>query len=228
MDIYMNMLINARKGLLIICFGGLFGISHGQGTADWKLDRMPAGLETELALSALPTHLRGGATVYLLDPDKGYYVAQRGSNGFVCFIDRTDWEWGEFRKDIYAPMAYDPEGARTIVPVFKDVAAMRASGKYTGKPGDGSVMTMSMPHYMFYAPYVTGADMGIDNSSPTGPWWINSGDAVLGKGKGPHGFVVMAASEAATAKILANGKDLLKRLADYSPYFRLPAGDMHH
>ncbi|HVW59670.1 MAG TPA: hypothetical protein VHC48_06540, partial [Puia sp.] len=52
----------------------------------------PAGLETELALSALPPHLRAAATVYLLDPAKGYYIAQHGSNGFVCFIDRTDWE----------------------------------------------------------------------------------------------------------------------------------------
>lgn len=35
---------------------------------------------------------------------------------------------------------------------------------------------------MFYAPYVTGAEMGIDNDSPRGPWWINPGDAVMGKG----------------------------------------------
>lgn len=226
---------------------------------------MPADLETDLALSALPPHLRSGASVYLLDPDKGYYAVRKGTNGFVCFIDRTDWEWGKYRKDVFAPMAYDPEGARTIFPVFRDVAAMRAAGKltalqvrdtvisryhrgiykapareglsymlapimrvYTGKPGDESVMTMSMPHYMFYASYVTGEDMGIDNDSPTGPWWINSGDAVMGKGKGPVGFVVMAARDAETAKIRDNGKDLLKRLAAYSPYFKLDAMAMKH
>lgn len=238
--------------------------SQAQRVAGSALDKMPADLETELALSALPSRLRSGATVYLLDPDRGYYAVRKGTNGFVCFIDRTDWEWGEFRKDIYAPMAYDPEGARTIWPVFRDVAAMRAAGRftglqirdtvigryhrglykapgraglsymlapimrvYTGRPGDESVMTMSMPHFMFYASYVTGAEMGIDNDSPRGPWWINSGDAVMGKGKGPVGFVVMAAGETETARIVKDGHGLLTRLAAYSPYFKLDDKAMH-
>jgi hypothetical protein len=47
---------------------------------------MPAALETDFALSALPTQLRDGATVYLLDPAKGYYMARKGSNGFICFV----------------------------------------------------------------------------------------------------------------------------------------------
>jgi hypothetical protein len=232
--------------------------SRAQHGADWKLDKMPADLETELALSSLPPHLRSGATVYLLDPEKGYYAVHQGTNGFVCFIDRTDWEWGKYRKDVFAPMSYDPEGARTIFPVFRDVAAMRASGKltalqvrdtvisryhrgiykapareglsymlapimrvYTTKPGDETVMTMSMPHYMFYASYVTGAEMGINNDSPRGPWWINAGDAVMGNGKGPVGFVVMAAGDAETAKIAKDGRGLLARLAAYSPYFKV-------
>lgn len=249
----------------IAVFACLFGMmvpgaGRAQQAADWKLDKMPADLETELALTALPPHLRSGATVYLLDPDKGYYAARRGTNGFVCFIDRTDWEWGKFRKDVFAPMSYDSEGARTIFPVFRDVAAMRASGKltalqvrdtvisryhrgvykapakgglsymlapvmrvYTGKPGDETVMTMSMPHYMVYAPYVTGAEMGINNDSPRGPWWVNSGDAVMGKGKGPVGFVIMAAGETETAKIIKDGHTLLTRLAAYSPYFKIDA-----
>lgn len=227
------------------------------GIAQNDLQKMPTDLETAFALSALPPHLRAASTVYLLDPDRGYYIARQGTSGFVCFVDRTDWEWGEFRKDICAAMGYDPEGARTIFPVYRDVAAMRASGKftptqvkdtmisryrrgiykaprkegisymlapvmrvYTGKPGDESVMTMRMPHYMFYAPYVTAPEMGIDNNSPKGPWLVNSGDAVFGAGKGPVGFIIVAAGDAATAKILEDGKDLLKQLADYSPYFR--------
>src|SRR5215471_3321053 len=102
-----------------------------QKPSDWQLDKMPAELESELALSALPAHLRSEATVYLLDPAKGYYVSHQGTNGFICFISRTDWEWGEFRKDLAAPMAYDPEGPRRILPVYNEVAAMRASGKFT-------------------------------------------------------------------------------------------------
>ena len=36
-----------------------------QGTSDWHLEKMPVDLETDYALSALPPHLRDGATVYL-------------------------------------------------------------------------------------------------------------------------------------------------------------------
>jgi hypothetical protein len=236
-----------------------------QNAPAWQLDKMPVKLETDLALSALPSHLRAAATVYLLDPAKGYYVAHQGSNGFICFVSRTDWEWVEFRKDVFAPMAYDAEGARTIFPYYRDPAAMRASGKftpqqvrdtivtrihkgiyraparagisymlapvmrvYTGKPGDKTVMTMSMPHYMLYAPYITPSDVGFDPNSPKGPWLINSGNTVLGDRKGPEGYVIMPADEVTTAKIIADGKDLLQRLAAYSPYFRMTTGDMHH
>ncbi|HEV8504095.1 MAG TPA: hypothetical protein VGQ53_01805 [Chitinophagaceae bacterium] len=107
------------------------GPSFGQTTGDWKLEKMPADLETDFALSALPPRLRDAATVYSLDPDKGYYISRQGTNGFVCFIARTEWEWAEFRQDVATPISYDAEGARTIMPVYLDVAAMRASGKYS-------------------------------------------------------------------------------------------------
>lgn len=254
---------------LFICISAcwfLFSVpGKAQRPVGWELDKMPADLETELALRALPPHLRGGATVYLLDPAKGYYVARKGTNGFVCFIDRTDWEWGEFRKDVYAPISYDAEGARTIFHSYLDVAAMRATGKftamqirdsviarihrgtypaparagvsymvapimrvYTGNPGDNTVMTMSMPHCMFYAPYVTGSDLGITNDFPNGPALVNPGGTLLGAKKGPFGYVIMPLNNEATAKIRADGKDLLKRLAAYSPYFKLDGGEMHH
>lgn len=230
-----------------------------------QLDKMPADLETQLALSALPQHLRAGATVYLLDPAKGLYLAHQGSNGFVCFVSRTEWEWGEFRKDLYAPMGFDPEGARTNFRPYLDVAAMRASGKftpaqikdtvmsrirkgtykapsrtgicymlapimrvYTGMPGDEHVMTMSMPHFMFYAPNVTAADIGADQNSATGPWVVNPGNTVLGNHKGPWGYIIVPAREEDASKIRQSGKDLLRRLAAYSPYFKLDSDGMNH
>ena len=250
--------------LILTCSLFLPYRTWAQNAADWKLDKMPANLETEFALSALPPQLRSAATVYLLDPEKGYYVARKGENGFICLIARTNWEWAEFRKDVFVPIAFDAQGAETIFPMYSDAAAMRASGKftplqikdsvvnriskgiykapakggisymlapvmrvYTGKPGDNNVMTMNMPHYMFYAPYVTGTDVGFDANSPKGPWLVNSGNAVLGEGKGPEGYFIMPADEGTTAKILADGKDLLKQLATYSPYFKAEAG-MHH
>jgi hypothetical protein len=230
-----------------------------------SLDKMPADLETELALSSLPNHLRQGATVYLLDPAKGYYIGKQGSNGFVCLVGRTDWEWADFRKDIFTPIGFNAEGGKTMGIVYRDVAAMRATGKfsarqvrdtviarfrsrryvapahegisfmlapimriYTGNPGDNTVKTMSMPHYMFYAPYVSESEIGIDNKSPNGPWLANAGNTVMGAGNGPHGFIVMPAGEAQTATIRNEGKALLQRLAVYSPYLKLEAMPMHH
>ena len=241
----------------LVCISSLFWPQQGWCQGGWQLDKMPPNLETELALSALPPHLRAAATVYLLDPAKGYYIARSGSNGFICFIARTNWEWGEFRKDIFAPIAFDAEGARKLFPLYRDPAAMRASGKftplqikdtmmsriqtkiyraparagisymlapvmrvYTGKPGDKNVMTMNMPHYMFYAPYITDADVGTVPNSPKGPWLLNST-------YGPEGYLIMPADEAVTAKIIADGKDLLKRLADYNAYFKVDP-PMHH
>lgn len=43
------------------------------------LEAMPKDLEVRLALSALPPYLRSDATVYVLDPAKGYTAEQRGS-----------------------------------------------------------------------------------------------------------------------------------------------------
>jgi hypothetical protein len=239
-------------------------LCQAQTSSGWQLDKMPADLETRLALSALPTNLRAGATVYLLDPAKGLYMAQKGSNGFVCFVSRTEWEWGEFRKDIFAPMGFDPEGARTTFVGYRDVAAMRASGKYspqqikdsaisrirrgiykaparsgvcymlapimrvyTGMPGNENVMTMSMPHYMFYAQNIKDADIGTDPNSESGPWLVNPGNFVLGQGKGPYGYIIVPAREELATKIAQANKDLLQQLAVWSPYFKLHAGMNH-
>ena len=105
--------------------------SFSQQNKDWLLEKMPPNLEMQYALSALPPHLRDGATVYLLDPAKGYYMARKGTNGFSAYVNRTEWERAEFVQDTYAALGFDAEGAKTLLPIFMDVAAMRASGKYT-------------------------------------------------------------------------------------------------
>ncbi len=121
----------SRKGLLALITLFIAVQSFAQKPGDWHLEKMPVSLETDFALSALPPQLRHNATVYLLDPKKGYYIAHKGSNGFLCFVSRTEWEWGEFRQDIVTAISYDAEGARTFFPVSLDVAAMRATGKFT-------------------------------------------------------------------------------------------------
>jgi hypothetical protein len=102
-------------------------------SGDWQLEKMPADLETDYALSALPPHLRAQATVYLLDPTKGYYMARKGTNGFSAFVNRTEFERERFDPDEYAPISYDSTGSKVYLTPFFDVAAMRATGKYTPK-----------------------------------------------------------------------------------------------
>jgi hypothetical protein len=102
-----------------------------QKTDGWLLDKMPADLETEYALSALPLHLREGATVYLLDPEKGYYLARKGTNGFSAIINRTQFDWIDFVPDMYEAISYDSAGSEVYLKPFFDVASMRATGKYT-------------------------------------------------------------------------------------------------
>jgi hypothetical protein len=253
---------------LVLISGSFLPVrSLAQTASDPKLNKMPVDLETAFALSALPPNLRAAATVYLNDPSKGLYVTRQGTNGFVCFISRSEWEWGKFRNDFYAPMGFDPEGARIIFPIYKAVAAMRASGKFTyeqirdsivsgirkgvykaparsglcymlapimrvygGTPDSYSMVTVSMPHYMFYAPYAAASDMGLDPNSPGGPWVVNPGSAILGEHKGPYGLIIVPARQEDADKIRESGKDLLQRLADYSPDLKLDAagGAAHH
>src|SRR5262249_13533382 len=95
---------------------------------DTTIEKMPAKLETEFALSALPVGMREQATVYLLDPKKGYQLSRRGTSGVTCLVERTAWEQADFRNDIYVPLCYDAEGSRTYLKVIIDAAALRAQG----------------------------------------------------------------------------------------------------
>ena len=54
-----------------------------------RIELLPRDLEIQLALSALPPHLRDNATVYVLNPEKGFEVARKGTNGFHAFVART-------------------------------------------------------------------------------------------------------------------------------------------
>jgi len=54
-----------------------------------KIEPLPRDLEIQLALSALPPHLRDNATVYVLSPDMGFEIARKGTNGFHALVART-------------------------------------------------------------------------------------------------------------------------------------------
>src|SRR5215831_11971337 len=112
----------------------LFAATNGAARADAAaLDRLPHDLEVRLALSALPPHLRADATIFVLDPARGYALERQGSNGFTCFVERTDYVRAQFRDDLLVPICFDPEGTRTIEPVSFDVARLRAEGRFSAE-----------------------------------------------------------------------------------------------
>ena len=263
----MTTIVSKFKKIALFFFAILFLCirSAAQKTSDTQLEKWPVDLETDFALSSLPKHLQSGATVYLLDPQKGYYVGRQGSNGFICFVSRTEWEWEEFRNDLATPISYDAEGASKIFPVYMDVANMRASARFTPTqikdsiierikkgiykapartgmsymlapvmrvypttPDNKVAVTISMPHYMFYAPYVTFSDVGIKPDATEGPMMVNPGEWVLGERKGPYGYIIVPANETEKIKIVNDNKDLLKRLADYKSYFKITHNPEYH
>src|SRR5262249_34045207 len=97
------------------------------------LEKMPPDLETQLALSALPPHLRAVATVDLLDPTQGSFVSRKGTNAFSCLVTRTYWFKADFRDDIYDPGCFDTVGVQNNLKVWMDTAALRASERAPGE-----------------------------------------------------------------------------------------------
>jgi hypothetical protein len=93
----------------------------------------------QLALSALPPHLRDSATVYVLNPAKGFEVARKGTNDFHAFVARTgddtfrgSWPLTEYRSDILYPIAFDKAGTKAQMRVFFDAAVLQAKGTPPG------------------------------------------------------------------------------------------------
>jgi len=100
-----------------------------------RIEPLPRDLEIQLALSALPSRLRDNATVYVLNPARGFEVARKGTNGFHAFVARTgddtfkgSWPLTEYRSDILYPISFDQAGSKAQMRVFFDAAEMQARG----------------------------------------------------------------------------------------------------
>lgn len=121
---------------LIVLMIGLVGLpaSPSQST-EARIEPLPRDLEIELAGSALPPHLREHATVYVLNPFKGFEVARIGTNGFHAIVARTgddtfrgSWPLSAYRDDILYPIAFDQAGTKAQMRIFLDAAEMQAIG----------------------------------------------------------------------------------------------------
>ncbi len=124
-----------RSTMVALLLATAAGAQQQQGVGRNGIEPLPRDLEIQLALSALPPHLRDSATVYVLNPAKGFEVARKGTNGFHAFVARTgddsfrgSWPLTRYRDDILYPIAFDAAGVKAQMRVFFDAAAMQAKG----------------------------------------------------------------------------------------------------
>jgi hypothetical protein len=122
------MRVNLVLAVLAFFLIGIGKLAPASEATEAIIEQMPAELETRFALSALPPALRDRATVYLLDPKKGYQLSREGTSGLTCLVERTVWEWVDFRSDIYIPLCYDAAGTKAHLKVMMDAATLRAGG----------------------------------------------------------------------------------------------------
>jgi len=80
-------------------------------------------------------------------------------------------------------------------------------------PNATEVTTMSLPHYMFYAPNLKDADIG---GKPGSQYPF-----ILPQGPGPHDVIILPVGETEKATIVSQSKDLLDELCSYRKYLCL-------
>jgi hypothetical protein len=216
---------------------------------------LPRALEVKLALSALPPHLRPGATIFVLDPARGYVIERQGGNGFTCFVERTDYVRAQYRDDLLVPICFDPEGTRTIEPVSFDVARVRAEGKLTAQElkelivqrfKDGVYHSPSRPGISYMIAPVMRLYLGPDSkdiATMNMPHYMfyapNLTNADFGGGAtfgsypylanpGPHAYMILHVGDAERAEINRESQDLIMELCAYRPYYCLDAQSLAH
>jgi hypothetical protein len=156
---------------------------------------VPRDQQISLALSAGPEGVRDKATVYVLGP-KGYEKAREGTNGVSCLVGRHlvkptettvepmcyDAEGsqtlllaelhraellakGTSEADIKTDIANGYKDGRFKAPSKPGVLYMLSGDNRLGPTPDHG--TAHIPgHFMFYAPYMTGKELGYDSAAP--------------------------------------------------------------
>ncbi len=80
---------------------------------------MDPAAEIAMARSAAPPAISDKATVLVLTP-RGYEIAVRGDNGFVCAVERgwmSQYDFPQFwNPHMRGPLCYNPPAARSILP----------------------------------------------------------------------------------------------------------------
>lgn len=161
-----------------------------------KLSAYLMNPQTEIALarSAAPPSISQHATVLVLTP-RGYVTAAKGNNGFTCLVERPWMQAFDassfWNPRMRAPVCYNAEASRTILPYTLKRTALALSGATeaqifariksaiaarvlpTPQPGAMAYMMSKQqylndgakawhPHLMFYEPARDAASSGAD------------------------------------------------------------------
>ena len=101
--------------------------------------------EIELARTAAPPSISDAAQVMVLGP-KGYSTAAKGTNGFLCLVERS---WGAATDDpdfwnpkVRSPICFNPAAAKTFVPIFLMKTRLVLAGKSTAQILDATNSAM--------------------------------------------------------------------------------------
>jgi len=215
------------------------------------LEKMPQSLEVRFALSALPQFLRNDATVYVLDPARGYSLARQGNNGQSCFVERTEWKKAEYRDDIYTPICYDSAGAKSQMQVYFDVAELRAKGisaatvkkEIEAKFADGIYKAPSRAGFSYMVAPIMRTSVSPDPNNKTVMTFSmphimyyapNVTQADVGGAQpmgpypvvsqpGPQGYLIQSLGQAESAQILSDESALVEDLCRYRSFLCLKA-----
>ena len=170
--------------------------------------------EIALALSACPPFVAGKAAVYVLD-GSGYVKVRDGQNGFTAIVQHSlptsqeprcmDAEGTRTHLPRLLKVAELPAQGKSREEIQRFVADAFAKGVFQPParagvdymlsaenlvPNEKGMVVPFPPHVMFYAPYLTNADLGVDKTN-LGPDGNPSGSAfVAGEGT-PHALIIV-------------------------------------
>jgi len=194
--------------------------THDHVAAGGKTLLVAKDLEMRLAVNALPRDLRDGASILLLEPG-GYTKARNGTNPFTCLVSRRGGNFypvcfdeegtrtilpafaddavlrlkGASEPDIERQLADGFEKGRYRPPARPGIAYMLSPAAYMLENGK---LTRTPPHTMFYAPFLTNADIG---GMP--------GKSAFVDRPGPHGMIIVLTGQKEREMLQAESEALV-------------------
>jgi hypothetical protein len=197
--------------------------THGDGASGATVLMLSPDLETRLAVNALPKDLRDGATVLVLQ-STGYTKVRTGTNPFTCMVSRRGGNFypvcfdeegtrtilpafaddavlrlkGAADAEIERQLADGFEQGRYRPPARPGIAYMLSPATYML---EGGKLSRTPPHTMFYAPFLTNADVA---GTPGKTAFIDR--------PGPHGMFIVVAGQKERETLMAESLALVDEI----------------